>query len=171
MSKIYYGTEKLPPGHRNATMLEAAKAGQVRRFGLFLIDPILLSSKITTVGPKEGDYKDKFTRAKGKVHGILHRYKLANSPETKKRLKLEYDEAIIQLKKAQSEYEAFKKNPIKQKLVAIPDPKKQPGYHKKRAQLKKKREKEKLKKLEAKKRREMKKKKAPVRRKAPIKRK
>lgn len=140
MSKIYYGVEKTPPDHRPATMIESAKAGQVRRFGLYQIDPMLLGAKIKEEGPKESDYKDKVTRLKGRVAGIIHRHKLANSPVTKEKLVAEHKIALEELKTAIAELEAFRQAPAKTKLSVTLDPKKVKGYHKKKAAAKKARQ-------------------------------
>lgn len=130
MTKIYYGVDKVPPGQKPATMVEAAKAGQVRRWGLFAIDPMLLAAKFEVAGPAVKDYRDEAIKARGVLSGIQNRYKLARDPMTKKALEGELKDALEKYKKAAADYEKFKNAPTKQTIVAKLDTNKIKGYKK-----------------------------------------
>lgn len=108
MSQIYCGTEKLPKGKKLGNMEDCVKAGQVRRFGLFAVDPMLLAAKIDR-GPNIGDYKDKVTALKGKLAGLKHKYKLSYDNNTKKKLEEEHRKVFEELKAAIDAYERVRK--------------------------------------------------------------
>lgn len=121
MSKVYCGTEKLPKGKKLGTMEECVKAGQVRRFGLFSVDPMLLAAKIDT-GPSENEYRLKVVRLKAKLALIGNRYKRAVDPDTKKTVAEEYRTAYEEVKAAIEAYDRVKKGdgPKKSELTLKP---------------------------------------------------
>jgi len=122
MSKVYCGTEKLPKGKKLGTMEECVKAGQVRRFGLFSVDPMLLAAKIDT-GPSENEYRQKVIRLKAKLSLIGNRYKRAVDPNTKKSVAEEYRVAYEEVKAAIEAYDRVKRGegPKKSELTLIPN--------------------------------------------------
>jgi len=124
MSQIYCGTEKLPKGKKLGNMEDCVKAGQVRRFGLFAIDPMLLAAKIDR-GPNIGEYRDKVIALKGRLAGIKHKYKLSYDNNTKKKLEEDHRKAFEELKAAIDAYDRVKKGVgiVKKREITI-DPKK-----------------------------------------------
>jgi hypothetical protein len=108
MSKVYCGTERLPKGKKMGSMSECVKAGQVRRFGLFAVDPMLLAAKIDT-GPSAKDYRTKMIGLKGKLAAVGNRYKRANDPVTKKLAAEEYQKIYAETKAAMDAYERVQK--------------------------------------------------------------
>jgi hypothetical protein len=74
MSKIYYGAGPVPKNRVKASMVQAAKAHQVRMYGLYKIDPIILKSVHNVVKNKDDknrmDILKEIFRNKGKQRKI-----------------------------------------------------------------------------------------------------
>jgi hypothetical protein len=72
MSKIYYGAGEIPKGKVKATMPQAAKAKQVRLYGVYKIDPVILKSEQNKVKVKDNKMEilKEIFRNKGKQRKI-----------------------------------------------------------------------------------------------------
>ena len=121
MSNIYYGAGPVPKGKVKASMVQAAKARQVRLYGLYKVDPILLKSVHNVVKNKDDknrmDILKEIFRNKGKQRKIEIQISDNKEEEIKdykkinKELQKEIDKLAVQNKKL---YQVLKTMPKKE---------------------------------------------------------
>ena len=145
--KLYYGVDKPPKGKKYASMTEAIKAKQVRRWGLYKVDPMLLAAKFESIGPTAKQLKDEYLKLNGQYSMLEKKYRNTYDEKQKqllysdlKNIHTKIKETMEKMKEAEKKgynnAERIILDPTKDKVAVIA--KKQEQLKKKQEALKKK---------------------------------
>jgi ATP-dependent protease HslVU (ClpYQ) ATPase subunit len=104
---IYYGIGPAPKSFRNATMIEAAKTHNVKRYGQYKIDSRLLDEYMSKKKESLAKQRTNIISEIGKYRGRIRKWELAKqaaqSLVNKKETKKITEEAIREIESATSE--------------------------------------------------------------------
>ena len=88
MDNVHCGSAKLPKGKRHGTVVECAKKGQIRLYGLKKVDPLFLK-KIKMIETQEDKYvkaKRKFVEATVRSKKLVKDFHKSTNKEEKKKI-------------------------------------------------------------------------------------
>jgi vacuolar-type H+-ATPase subunit I/STV1 len=104
---IYYGVQELPKGYHYATMVEAAKTGNVKRYGQYKIDSRLLdeymSKKKESLAKQRTNVISEIGKYRGRIRKLELAKQTAQSLANKKEKKKITEEAMREIESATSE--------------------------------------------------------------------
>ena len=92
MPKLYYGIRATPKGKTRADMEQSAKHNQLRRFGLYKVDPQLVEDAVYNHMPDRNITKKQIERAKAKSRDAENRRKAAKeSAKEREKINRQYE--------------------------------------------------------------------------------
>jgi hypothetical protein len=111
MSEPYCGTGKIPKNSKRGSMIECAKKGQVRYYGLKKIDSRIIENvaKLRKKKVSKEQVREKVFILKARVKKMIKNIKAEKDQDTKDKMKVEAKKVVVQLNEANAVLKQLKK--------------------------------------------------------------